>query len=52
VDRGKDYLLQEVLERRTERAALLLRELLGKIRLEPVTPPRGRSYYRYLTCRF
>lgn len=27
--------LQEVLERRTERSALLLRALLGKIRLEP-----------------
>jgi hypothetical protein len=30
--------LQEVLERRTERSALLLRALLGKIRLEPVAP--------------
>ncbi len=38
--------LQAVLERRTERSALLLRKLLGKIRLEPVTPEVGRPYLR------
>ena len=38
--------LQEVLERRTERSALLLRKLLGPIRMEPVKPDLGRSYYR------
>jgi len=41
--------LQEVLERRTERSALLLRALLGKIRLEPVTPEGGRVYYRAIS---
>ena len=39
-------MIQTVLERRTERSALLLRKLLGKIRLEPVTPDVGRPYYR------
>jgi hypothetical protein len=34
--------LQEVLEKRTERSALLLRKLLGRIRLEPVKPDSGR----------
>ena len=38
--------LQEVLERRTERSALLLRRLLGRIRLEPVRPDIGRPYFR------
>ena len=38
--------LHEVLERRTERSALLLRALLGKIRLEPVANEGGRAYYR------
>jgi hypothetical protein len=33
-------------ERRTERSALLLRKLLGRIRLEPVKPDVGRPYYR------
>jgi site-specific DNA recombinase len=41
--------LQEVLERRTERSALLLRALLGKIRLEPVSRESGRPYYRALS---
>ena len=36
--------LQQLLERRTERSALLLRALLGKIRLEPVTREGGRPY--------
>jgi hypothetical protein len=36
--------LQEVLERRTEKSALLLRKLLGKIKLEPVKPDVGRPY--------
>jgi hypothetical protein len=38
--------VQEVLERRTEKSALLLRKLLGKIRLEPVKPDVGRPYLR------
>jgi len=38
--------LQEVLERRTERSALLLRKVLGHIRLEPVKPDIGRTYFR------
>jgi len=37
--------LREVLERRTERSALL-RRLLGRIRLELVKPDIGRRYYR------
>ncbi len=41
--------LQEVLERRTAPAALLLRKLLGQIKLEPVTPEVGRRYYRATT---
>ena len=38
--------IQTVLERRTERSALLLRKLLGPISMEPVTPDIGRPYYR------
>jgi site-specific DNA recombinase len=38
--------LQEVLERRTEQSALLMRKLLGKIKLEPVKPDVGRPYMR------
>jgi len=38
--------LQEVLERRTERSALLLRKFLGRLRLEPVRPDIGRPYFR------
>lgn len=38
--------LQSVLERKTARSALLLRRLLGPIRLEPVRPEVGRPYYR------
>ena len=38
--------MQTVLERRTKRSALLLRKLLGPIRMEPVTPDIGRPYYR------
>ena len=41
--------IQKVLERRTERSALLLRKLLGPIRMEPVTPDIGRPYYRALS---
>ena len=36
---------QEVLERRTEQSALLLREVLGTIRLEPKQGEVGRPYY-------
>jgi hypothetical protein len=38
--------LQEVLARRTERSALLLRKLLGTIQLEPTQGDIGRPYYR------
>ena len=41
--------IQTVLERRTQRSALLLRKLLGPIRMEPVTPDIGRPYYRALS---
>jgi hypothetical protein len=37
--------VQEVLERRTERSALLLRSLLGQIQLEPIQGDIGRPYY-------
>ena len=39
-------MLQEVLERRTERSALLLQKLLGTIKLEPAQGDIGRPYYR------
>jgi hypothetical protein len=39
----------EALERRTAQSAVLLRKLLGEIRLEPVTPEGGRPYYRAKT---
>ncbi len=42
--------LQDVLEQRTPRSALILRELLGQIRLEPVEPDLGRPYYRAVTA--
>lgn len=42
--------LQEVLERRTARSALLLRRFLGPIRLEPVPVEVGRPYYRGATA--
>ena len=38
--------LQEVLERETPRSALILRRILGPIRLVPVTPQVGRPYYQ------
>ena len=41
--------LQTILEHRTPRSALLLRELLGPIRLKPTSPDIGRPYYRALT---
>ena len=37
--------IQEVLERRTEQSALLLRDVLGAIRLEPKQGDVGRPYY-------
>ena len=37
--------VQEVLERRTEQSALLLRDVLGTIRLEPKEGDVGRPYY-------
>ena len=41
--------VQELLERRTAPSAVLLRKLLGKIRLEPVVPEVGKPYYRAVT---
>ena len=38
--------LQTVLERRTERSDLLLRKLLGPVKMEPGAPDVGRPYYR------
>ncbi len=38
--------LLEILEQRTGRSALLLRKLLGRLRLEPVKPESGRPYYQ------
>jgi len=37
--------VQEVLERRTERSALLLRDVLGTIRLVPEKGDVGRPFY-------
>ena len=37
--------MEEVLERRTDRSALLLRSLLGQICLEPTRGHIGRPYY-------
>jgi hypothetical protein len=41
--------LQEVLEQRTARSAQGLRDLLGPIRMELVTPDIGRPFYRAVT---
>jgi len=38
--------IKDVLEEKTEQSALLIRNLLGKIMLEPVTPDIGRPYLR------
>jgi len=38
--------IQEVLERRVGKSALILRKVLGKIVLEPVQPETGKSYLR------
>ena len=37
---------QKVLERETPRSALILRRILGPIRLVPVTPQVGKPYYQ------
>jgi len=42
--------VQEVLERETAPSALLLRRILGPIRLIPVTPQVGRPYYQAETA--
>ncbi len=41
--------LQQVLEQRTARSAQVLRNLLGPIRMELVTPDIGRPFYRAVT---
>ncbi len=38
--------LQEILERRVGKSSLILRDLLGKIHLEPVQPDIGKPYLR------
>lgn len=43
-------ILQAVLERQTERSALILRRLLGPVRLVPVRPDIGRPYYQAETA--
>ena len=42
--------VQEILEQETARSALLLRRILGPIRLAPVTPQVGRPYYQAQTA--
>jgi site-specific DNA recombinase len=42
--------VREVLERETARSALLLRRILGPIRLTPVTPQVGRPYFEVETA--
>jgi len=42
--------VQEVLERETTRSALLLRRILGPIRLAPIAPEVGRPYYQAETA--
>jgi site-specific DNA recombinase len=42
--------LQEILEQNTEQSALLLREILGPIRLEPVTGEAAKPFYRAKTA--
>jgi len=37
--------LRDVLEQQTQKSALVLRRLLGRIRLEPAVPETGRPYY-------
>lgn len=41
--------LNKVLQRRTARSALLLRDVLGPIRMQPVYPEVGRPFYRATT---
>ena len=41
--------LQDVLEQRTVRSAQALRDILGPIRMELVTPDIGRPFYRAIT---
>jgi len=41
--------LQEILEHRTAKSAQALRNVLGPIRLELVTPDIGRPFYRAVT---
>jgi hypothetical protein len=38
--------IQEVLERRAGKSALILRKLVGRIRLVPVTPDIGKPYFQ------
>jgi len=42
--------LQKLLERETARSALLLRRVLGPLRLVPCKPQVGRTYYRAETA--
>jgi hypothetical protein len=51
VERIKERLgrLQDLLERRTAQSAQALRNVLGPIRMEVVTPDIGRPFYRAIT---
>ena len=42
--------VDELLESATERSALLLRKVLGAVKLTPITPEVGRSYYQAETA--
>ena len=42
---GRLFQVRTVLEARTEKSALLLRRLFGRIQLIPITPDTGRPYY-------
>jgi hypothetical protein len=45
-DQGNRCIPEAVLERRAGKSALILRKLLGRIRLVPVTPDIGKPYLR------
>ncbi|MCB0331814.1 MAG: hypothetical protein KDD70_19235, partial [Bdellovibrionales bacterium] len=38
--------LKEVLEKKTEKSAILLREYLGEVTLDPTKPDIGKPYYQ------
>ncbi len=42
--------LQELLEQETSRSAILLRQVLGPVRLKPIRPDVGKAYYEAETA--